>query len=146
MMSFVESCGSGFWYILLGALRSYAPSGWGFPVDISGEESACQAGDARDLGLGPGLGRSPAVGNGNPLQYSCLENPWTEESGRLQSMGSQECWTRLSDCARTRVSPWVPAPLKHLCHCWNVSPLRAGTTRDMSTGPDTVSRAPFVLK
>ena len=27
-------------------------------------------------------------GNGNPLQYSCLENPWTEEPGRLQSMGS----------------------------------------------------------
>ena len=74
MMSFVESCGSGFWYILLGALGSYAPGGWGFPVDIIGEESACQAGDARDLGLVPGLGRSPAVGNGNPLQYSCLEN------------------------------------------------------------------------
>ena len=28
-------------------------------------------------------------GHGNPLQYSCLENPWTEESGRLQSMGWQ---------------------------------------------------------
>ena len=32
-------------------------------------------GDVRDLGLIPGLGRSPAGGNGNPLQYSCLENP-----------------------------------------------------------------------
>ena len=32
------------------------------------------AGDARDVGLIPGLGRSPGVGNGNPLQYSCLEN------------------------------------------------------------------------
>ena len=31
--------------------------------------------DARDLGLIPGLGRSPGDGNGNPLQYSCLENP-----------------------------------------------------------------------
>ena len=28
--------------------------------------------------------------NGNPLQYSCLENPWTEEPGRLQSMGREE--------------------------------------------------------
>ena len=37
----------------------------------------------------PGSGRSPGEGNGNPLQYSCLENSWTEESGRLQSMGSQ---------------------------------------------------------
>ena len=35
-------------------------------------ESACSAGD---LGLMPGLGRSPGDGNGNPLQYSCLENP-----------------------------------------------------------------------
>ena len=31
--------------------------------------------DSRDMGLIPGLGRSPAGGNGNPLQYSCLENP-----------------------------------------------------------------------
>ena len=33
------------------------------------------AGDLRDLGLIPGLGRSPEGGNGTPLQYSCLENP-----------------------------------------------------------------------
>ena len=32
------------------------------------------AGDERDMGLNPGSGRSPGVGNGNPLQYSCLEN------------------------------------------------------------------------
>ena len=33
------------------------------------------AGDVRDLGLIPGLGKSPGGGHGNPLQYSCLENP-----------------------------------------------------------------------
>ena len=33
------------------------------------------AGDTRDTGLIPGLGRSPGEGNGKPLQYSCLENP-----------------------------------------------------------------------
>ena len=33
------------------------------------------AGDKRDLGLIPGLGRFPEIGNGKPLQYSCLENP-----------------------------------------------------------------------
>ena len=38
----------------------------------SGKESAC---NARDLGLIPGLGRSPGGGHGNTLQYSCLENP-----------------------------------------------------------------------
>ena len=36
-----------------------------------------------------GLGRSLGEGDGNPLQYSCLENSWTEEPGGLQSMGSQ---------------------------------------------------------
>ena len=44
---------------------------WGFPSDSDGKESACDAGDP---GLIPGSGRSPGEGNGNPLQYSCLEN------------------------------------------------------------------------
>ena len=42
----------------------------------------------RDTGLIPGSGRSPGEGHGNPLQYSCLENPMIEEPGGLQSMGS----------------------------------------------------------
>ena len=37
------------------------------------------AGDIRDAGSIPGLGRSPGRGHGNPLQYSCLENPWKKE-------------------------------------------------------------------
>ena len=44
------------------------------------------AGDIRDMGLIPGLERSPGEGNGNLLQYSCLKNPWTEETGELQSI------------------------------------------------------------
>ena len=40
-----------------------------------GKEPACSAGDARDMGSIPKSGRSPAEGKGNPLQYSCLENP-----------------------------------------------------------------------
>ena len=44
----------------------------GFPHSSDGKESACNAGDP---GLSPGLGRSCGEGNGNPLQYSCLENP-----------------------------------------------------------------------
>ena len=42
-----------------------------------------------DGDLIPGSGRSPGVGNVNPLQYSCLEIPRTEEPSRLQCMGSQ---------------------------------------------------------
>ena len=56
----------------------------GFPDGSADEESTCNAGDA---GLIPGLGRSPGEGNGNPSQYSCLEIPRTEESGKLLSMG-----------------------------------------------------------
>ena len=55
------------------------------PRWLSGKESTFQAGDA---GLIPVSGRSPGEENGNPLQYS-WEIPWTEEQGRLQSMGSQ---------------------------------------------------------
>ena len=44
----------------------------GLPRWLSGKESACQAGD---VSLIPELGRSPGEGNGNSLQYSCLENP-----------------------------------------------------------------------
>ena len=44
----------------------------GFPGGSDGKESACNAGN---LGSIPGLGRIPGEGNGNPLQYSCLENP-----------------------------------------------------------------------
>jgi len=45
------------------------------------------AGDIRDAGSIPEPGRSPGKGHGNPVQYSCLENPMAEEPGGLQSMG-----------------------------------------------------------
>ena len=44
----------------------------GFPGGSDSKTSACNVGD---LGLIPGLARSPGEGNGNPFQYSCLENP-----------------------------------------------------------------------
>ena len=51
-----------------------------FPGGSDGQESACNAGDP---GLIPGLGRSPGDGNGNPLQYSDLENSMDRGAGRL---------------------------------------------------------------
>jgi len=51
----------------------------GFPGDSLGKESTCNAGD---IGLIPGLERSPGGQYGNPLQYSCLENPMDREPGR----------------------------------------------------------------
>ena len=52
--------------------------------------------NARDMGSIPGLGRSLGEGNGNPLQYSCLEKPMDKESCGLWSMGLQS-QTQLND-------------------------------------------------
>ena len=49
----------------------------GFPGGSAGKESSCNVGD---LGSIPGLGRFPGGGHGNPLQYSCLENPHGKKS------------------------------------------------------------------
>ena len=51
------------------------------------------AGDARDMGLIPGLGRSPRVGNGTPLQYSCLENPMDGGAWWATVHGVAKSWT-----------------------------------------------------
>ena len=61
----------------------------GFPSGSEVKASACNEGD---LGSIPGLGRSPGEGNGNPLQYSCLENTvdrgaWWVQSTELQTVG-----------------------------------------------------------
>ena len=55
----------------------------GFPGGASGKESTCNAGDAKDTDLIPGMGRFPGERNGNPVQYPCLESPGTEKPGRL---------------------------------------------------------------
>ena len=53
------------------------------------------AADLKGMGLLPGVRRSPGVGNGNPLQYSCLENP----TDRYGGAGSQE--SDMTECAHT---------------------------------------------
>ena len=55
------------WEVFMGLV----PYKRGYPGGSNGKESACKA---RDPGLIPGWGRSPGEGNGNPFQYSCLEN------------------------------------------------------------------------
>ena len=56
---------------------------------LNGKEAACNAGDSGDAGLILGSRRYPGAGNGNPLQYSCLGKPLTDEPGGLQSLGLQ---------------------------------------------------------
>ena len=55
--------------------------GEGFPGGSVVKNPPTNAGAAGDTASIPGSRRSPGGGNGNPLQYSCLEIPWTEESG-----------------------------------------------------------------
>ena len=63
---------------------------WSFPGSSNGKESACDAGD---LGSIPGLRRYPGEGNGNPLQYSCLEN----------SMDRGAWWATVHGVAKSRI-------------------------------------------
>ena len=64
------------------------------PYGGSGKESACNVGD---LGSIPGSGRSPGEGNGNPLQYPCLENPMDGGTWYATVHGAPKSRTRLSD-------------------------------------------------
>ena len=61
------------------------------------KEPACNAGDAREEGSIPGLGRSPGGGNGNPLQCSCLTNPMNRGAWWVTVPGVTKNQTRLSD-------------------------------------------------
>ena len=61
----------------------------------SDKESAASAEDARDTDLIPGSGRSPGIGNGNPLQCSCLENSMDRGGWRATVHRVTESWTRL---------------------------------------------------
>ena len=70
----------------------------GFPGGSDGKESACNAGD---LGLIPGLGRSPGRGHGNPFHYSCLENPMDRGAWWATVHGVPKSQTRLSEYAHT---------------------------------------------
>ena len=64
------------------------------PGDSDSKESACNEGD---LGSVPGLGRSRGEGHGNPLQYSCLENPMNRRAWWATVPGVTKSQTRLSD-------------------------------------------------
>ena len=68
-----------------------------FPGGTSGKEPPANAGDKRDLGLIPGLERFPAEENGNPFQYSCLENPMDRGAWGATVHGVAESWTQLND-------------------------------------------------
>ena len=69
----------------------------GVPVAPGVKNSLANAEDTRDAGSIHGLGRSPGVGSGNPLQYSCLGNPINREAWRATIHGVAKSQTQLSD-------------------------------------------------
>ena len=85
----------------------------GFPGGSDIKESACNAGDLSSISESE---RSPGEGIGNPLQYSCLENIWTEESGELATVhGITKSWTRLSDSHFPFLNPYVHISVLYVC-------------------------------
>ena len=98
-------------------------TGGTFPGGRVVKNPPANAGDTRDMGSIPGLGRAPGEGNGNPLQYSCLENPMdrgaqqaiisrvTKESDTTQRLNSNRC-NQLNQVK----SSWSKAsPLSNIC-------------------------------
>ena len=87
---------------------------------LSDKELACQFGDA-DVGLISGLGRSPGIGNGNPLQYSCLGNPmdrgawWATVHGVAKSPTQLSDWACLPDSYLSWEGGWYDSGLAILC-------------------------------
>ena len=77
-----------------GHRTSLPPCILGFSDGSDGKVSACSA---EDLGSIPGSGRSPGEGNGNPLQYCCLENPMDRGAWRAAVHGVTKSWAQLSD-------------------------------------------------
>ena len=93
--------GGAWWAAVYGVAQSWRRLKWlsssstilGFPGGASAKESACSAGDTGDLRSIPGSGRSSGVGNGYPLQYSCLEN----------SMGKRDWWATVHGVAKNQI-------------------------------------------
>ena len=87
----------------------------GFPGGSVIKNSPANAGDTGDASSIPGSGRFSGVGNGNPLQCSCLQNSWTEEPGGLQPMGLQRAG---QDLATKQQQQWLMMLTLCLCVPW----------------------------
>ena len=76
---------------------------------LSSKESTCSSGVTEDLVSAPWLGRSSGAGNGNPLQYSCLENPMDRGPWWAMVRRVTKSRTRLSDLACTNFFKYLGA-------------------------------------
>ena len=91
--------------ILLEFLLPFVYRKKGFPDGLGVKNLPANAGDIRNTGLIPGSGRSPGEGNGNPLQYSCLENPMDRGAWRaiVHRVAKGSDMTEATEHARTHI-------------------------------------------
>ena len=92
---------------------------------LVGKESTCNVEETGDVGLIPGLGRSPGGGYGNPLQHPCLENPMNRGAWRATVHGVAKGQTRLSTEVQFAIRHFLPGYLigtSNPCQCleWNL--------------------------
>ena len=86
----------------------------GLPWWLSSKESACNSGAAGGMSSIPGLGGSPGGRQGNPLQCSCLENPWDRGAWWATVQRVAKSWTRLKQPSMHACTPvtasfgWFP--------------------------------------
>ena len=86
-----------------------------------GSDGKMSDGNAGDLGSIPGSVRSPGEGNGNPLQYSCLENPMDGGAWWATVHGVAKSWTRLSNFTHfTQRASLVAQRVKYLTAMWEI--------------------------
>ena len=85
----------------------------GLPWQLSGKESACNAGDLRDVDSVPGLGRPPGKETGNPLQNSCLENPMDRGAWQARVHRVAMSWTRLKQLSSSSSRPQTESACTH---------------------------------
>ena len=81
---------SALWHLKTNYRKIYIK--FGLPLWLNSKDSTCNAGDLYSV---PGSGRSPGAGHGNPLQYSCLENPLDREAWRATGHRASKSQTRL---------------------------------------------------
>ena len=91
-----QVCGSGFHFgDQIYGIISIQSDHWASLVALVVKNPPDNAGDIRAVGLIPGSGRSPAGGHGNPLHYSCLENPMDRGTWRATAHRVTKSWTQL---------------------------------------------------
>ena len=113
--SLLSSLGFSFRRSVQGFIQLLHTSRDSFPGGSEVKASACNVGDPGSI---PGLGRSPGEGNGNPLQYSCLENPMDRGAWQATVHGVSKSWTQLSDFTSLHfTSETANSPLRRQQFC-----------------------------